>query len=189
MHKPSRTTFGFTLVELLTVIAIIAILAALIFPAIKNSLAKAEIARAQTEVRGIATAWKTYFNEYGKWPCDPASNTCLPGGQDATEGSSTGVLFDHSFVSLMQGRTTDDPPYVAARDNPKGIAFLQIPTKAIQNGSYVDPWGRPYRMLFDLNYDNVVLTNATSGITNNVIVWSLGPDGINRTKDDVTSWE
>jgi prepilin-type N-terminal cleavage/methylation domain-containing protein len=187
MNHNLHTKHGFTLVELLTVIAIIGILAALLFPAIKSSLSKAEIARAHSEVKGIAMAWKTYLNEYSKWPCD--ANNCPIGGQPAAEGTSTGVLFDHSFVSMMQGSTVNDPPYIASRDNPKGIPFLQIPTKSIQGGNYVDPWGRPYRMLFDLDYNNAVKTNTTGSVNNNVVVWSVGPDGINFTKDDVTSWE
>jgi prepilin-type N-terminal cleavage/methylation domain-containing protein len=59
---------AFTLIELLTVIAIIAILAALVFPAIKSSMTKAEVTRAHTAVRSLETAFKTYYNEYGRLP-------------------------------------------------------------------------------------------------------------------------
>jgi prepilin-type N-terminal cleavage/methylation domain-containing protein len=186
MNRLTQTKRAFTLVELLTVIAIIGILAALIFPAIKKSLEKAEIARAHTEVKGIETAWRTYFNEYGRWPCDAAG--CLLNGN--TEGNFDGQPFSDAFVSLMQGRTSDGPsPYVFQRDNPKGIPFLNISPKSIKGGSYVDPWGSEYRMKFDLDYDNVVKTNASGGVTNTVMVWSYGPDGQNGTKDDIRSWE
>jgi len=185
MNHNLRAKQGFTLIELLTVIAIIGILAGLLLPALSAAREKAKIARAQTEVKGIATAWKTYFNEYGKWPCD--ANNCPIGSSVSAAENGTGIPFNHWFVSMMQGSANNDPPYLAARDNPKGIPFLQIPTKAIINGDYVDPWGNAYLMLFDKDYDNVVKT--AGGVTNNVIVWSLGPDKVDHTKDDVTSWE
>ncbi len=189
--QPAVSVGAFTLIELLTVVAIIGILAALIFPAIKKSLEKAEVARAHTEVKGIETAWRTYFNEYGKWPCSSTSPyPCLSGaGAQNCPEDGPGIIFDHAFVSLMQGRTTDDPPYIFSQDNPKGIAFLNISPKSIQGGNYADTWGRPYRMKFDLNYNNVVDTNTTVGVTNTVMVWSYGPDGRDGTNDDVRSWE
>ena len=190
MNQRRHSHAAFTLIELLTVVAIIGILAALIFPAIKKALEKAEITKATTEVNAIETAWKAYFNEYGKWPCSPSSPfACLSGsGPQNGPEDGTGVIFDHAFVSLMQGRTVDDAPYQAAQDNPKGVSFLNISAKSIKGGNYIDPWGQPYRMKFDLDYDNIVKTNSSGGVTNTVMVWSYGPDGQNNTKDDVRSW-
>ncbi len=63
-----RTKRAFTLIELLTVIAIIGVLIALLFPAIKSALGKAEASKAQTAIAGLSTAFQHYYTEYGKWP-------------------------------------------------------------------------------------------------------------------------
>ena len=77
--SPSRRR-AFTLIELLIVIAIIAILAALLFPVgakIKNG---ATIKKAQAELAQVETAINSYKAKYGHFPPDnyPPSNTSEP---------------------------------------------------------------------------------------------------------------
>src|SRR6266404_2840510 len=66
--KNNHRTNAFTLIELLTVIAIIGVLIALLFPAIRAALLKAEITKAQSAVTGLSGAFRSYYTEYGKWP-------------------------------------------------------------------------------------------------------------------------
>jgi prepilin-type N-terminal cleavage/methylation domain-containing protein len=63
-----RPQFAFTLVELLTVIAIIAVLMGLLFPALQGARDNARRAESGTMVRNIVNAAKVYFNDYGKYP-------------------------------------------------------------------------------------------------------------------------
>ncbi|MFM8981956.1 MAG: type II secretion system protein, partial [Spartobacteria bacterium] len=56
---------GFTLIELLVVISIIAVLAALAFPAVNGAMDSARKARAKSDVAQIATAVVAYETEYG----------------------------------------------------------------------------------------------------------------------------
>src|SRR5579871_2723217 len=169
MRKPSYSNSrGFTLIELLTVVAIIGILAGLLLPAINAARKKAKITQAQTEIHSIETAWKAYFNEYGKWPVDgntmylgiyaageysmlppatlPPSNTdWIPAGPETAAlllGSQT------NYVVGVRG-------YVAASDNPKGIQFINLKVDP-KTGGFSDPWGNPYYFLFDVDYDNSI---------------------------------
>src|SRR6185436_18844311 len=57
-----------TLIELLTVIAIIAILMGLLFPALSSAKEQARRASAGTAVRNIVSACKSYYNDYAKFP-------------------------------------------------------------------------------------------------------------------------
>src|SRR5437867_1017625 len=68
MRASSTNNRAFTLIELLTVIAIIAVLVGLLFPAIKSALLKAEKSKAQAAIVGLETAFKAYYTEYGRWP-------------------------------------------------------------------------------------------------------------------------
>jgi len=66
----TRHCRGFTLVELLTVIAIIAIIAAMLMPVAGYVVRKAKIQQAQAEEKEIETAIESYKADYGFYPPD-----------------------------------------------------------------------------------------------------------------------
>lgn len=164
MNKTKQNRHGFTLIELLVVIVIITILVSLLFPAIKTALLKAEAAKAKTTVLNIATAFKAFNAEYGRWPTGATSSS-----QDLNTN-----LFN------------------SANGNTRNIVFLDTASKDINSSGYIlDPWKTPYHITFDVNYQNSVSTNCSSGggtIAGGVAIWSSGPDGTCGTSDDVTSW-
>jgi prepilin-type N-terminal cleavage/methylation domain-containing protein len=171
---------GFTLIELLTVIAIIAILIALLFPAIKSALTKAETTKAQTAVTGLATAFRAYYTEYGKWPVDNTAAAIRN--------------IDQSMVQLLAGTNITTSPYAG---NPRGIVFFEFSqqdTNSVYDGitpcsgCLGDTWKQVYKCRFDVNYINQVQDVSNNTVNAGVIVWSKGPDGISGTKDDLKSW-
>ncbi len=70
---------AFTLVEMLVVIAVIAILAAMIFPAFGALKRKAAIQKAQTELQLVASAITDYKHQYGHYPPDHPANPTVNG--------------------------------------------------------------------------------------------------------------
>ncbi len=59
---------GFTIIELLVVVAIIGVLMSLLFPAVQGALDSAKKAQAKNDAMQIATAIVAYDTEYGRLP-------------------------------------------------------------------------------------------------------------------------
>lgn len=67
MHM-KRTQLGVTLIELMIVVAVVAILAAIAYPSYRNQIIKSHRAEAKTELLEIQVAQEKYFlqnNQYG----------------------------------------------------------------------------------------------------------------------------
>jgi general secretion pathway protein G len=67
-HKKMRNQRGFTLIELMIVVAIIGILTAIAFPLYANIQARARVAKAQADARTLASAVVVYSAHTGSLP-------------------------------------------------------------------------------------------------------------------------
>lgn len=175
--RPRECFPGFTLIELLVVIGIIAILAGILMPAISSISLKGQKVQARGDAKRILAAWKSYYNEYGRWPAN------------AGEGASAGMPMNAYFVQVLAARYFED-----LQDNPKRIVFIEFAADQLTSTTnVVDPWGTPYRVLFDTNYNGRVERNGFSDVYDSVLVWSAGPDTNTSTtaeaKDDLNSWD
>jgi len=166
---------GFTLVELLTVLIIIAVLAGLIVGAGKYALTKAGTSRAQAEIAAMEGALESYKNDNGVYPptAGPRVTSGAQGYPGSAEYSNSAVL----YTALAGGQK-------------KYFTFTskQLGTGTLSSGGtatiVVDPFGSPY---------NYYQTNSPTLVTNVATfdLWSYGPNGINDegTNDDITNWK
>ncbi|WP_366922509.1 type II secretion system protein [Metallumcola ferriviriculae] len=112
---------GFTLIELMVVVVILGILAAVIIPQFSNSTDKARAARAKAELRSMQNAIEVYYLEYNASPAaadlvdeigyDPTAKND-PWGNSYQDGTSDSLLYFYS-----QGPdTTDGGDDIASND-------------------------------------------------------------------------
>ena len=120
--KPLRPQFAFTLVELLTVIAIIAVLMGLLFPAIGGAKDNARRAEAGTMVRNIVNASKSYFNDYGKYPPIPDAlvEKKSSGGADSSGGDESYYAFGDVELSAGKVKVSNSEIFDVLRGIPRG---------------------------------------------------------------------
>ena len=165
-----RHCAAFTLIELLTVVAILALLVGLLFPAANLVRQSAKRRQAQQQAQALVQAVKEYRLAYGKWPGQ---------SQDATD-------FVGTVCTALLGELTN---------NPRNTPFLGSLDGMVTNNSFLDPWGRAYIVALDENGDGSI-TNIgdafapalATNVRDSAAVASWGPDTHNAEKR-VYSWE
>ncbi|HOK53838.1 MAG TPA: prepilin-type N-terminal cleavage/methylation domain-containing protein, partial [Armatimonadota bacterium] len=96
--KTMRGKHGFSLVELLTVIAIIAILASIIFPVMNAVKNRAKLTQCMTNMANIASALKMYQMDNRKYP-DAIGGMAIPG--TPMERAKTGLYPE--YINSIKG--------------------------------------------------------------------------------------
>ena len=153
------------------------------------------VTRTQAAEKDLTQGINYYLVEYNRYPI-PSEAQNAPTDQ---RFESTGKLLAVLLGKNLDGRNPReiecmDPPL--AKDGKRGL----IPGSAPGEARLVDFWGHPYVILFDTNHDNKidnpdrknpspqVRQDAPEQLIARVLVYSLGPDGIDGTPDDIVSW-
>ncbi len=98
---------GFTLIELMIVIAIIAFLAMVSIPSFKRFLAKAKRTEAYMNLNALATAEKIYWAEHGTYSTDLQAIGWKPEGQTQYTYGFAGAQGKNHVVGALQTSGSD----------------------------------------------------------------------------------
>ena len=110
LNQPASCRIAFTLIELLVVIAIIAVLAAMLLPALSKAKAKAQGVYCMNNHRQLLVAWKMYVDDnneilpFAKGPPYEwvgGDMTITPENIDPTAPPAAGVINDNIKSSLL----------------------------------------------------------------------------------------
>ena len=96
---------GFTLIELMIVVAIIGILAAVAIPAYQDYIARGQVSEAVSLTTGGKTPLSEYFNEKGLWPSVATDVISNPSGKyvsQITLGGATGTTGTISMEARLK---------------------------------------------------------------------------------------
>jgi len=199
---------GFTLIEMVVVLAVIAILAAILFPTIAKHITDSKITRATNEEQVITASIMMLYKDTGKWPSTnqdgPSGqvNRVLTGGtaapvptsvaprarSGAAQWGSLGPdkqLADYLYFNNPDGDNGASNQNQLNEDYPYDGEFAWK-GPYIDKKYYVDPWGNQYVIsaryfpgsVFATNHAVIILSAGKDGL------WSTAfADAVNRLSD------
>jgi len=148
-----RNEKGFTLIEVVVVVAVIAILAAVLTPFITKYIDDSRVAKARNEAQVIGAAMTNFFKDTGIWP-----------SRNAT-GGAVAVLYTGTRTPAVAAIFNAAPPVVPPVAPTWGAAVATLDNSLLVNGNGAaypaigdlqwrgpytgsalptDPWGNPY---------------------------------------------
>ncbi|HUT23775.1 MAG TPA: prepilin-type N-terminal cleavage/methylation domain-containing protein [Sumerlaeia bacterium] len=170
---------AFTLIELLIVVAIIAILAAIAVPNFLEAQVRSKVSRARADMRALKTALEAYAADFGKYPMlrnrpDQQNRGGIGDGVDLT-----------TPVAYITSVGMPDPFRRATLDTHQ-VYWADIMTYAYVNINLCreeggrDPVSSPQFLLFSWGPDFIVGPDPTTGAPSWYADYAVDPIGTNR---------
>jgi len=184
----------FTLVELLTVIAVIAILAGIAIPVVVGMQSKGRETSARADMNAIKIALTQFKADYFIFPIErPASgDKLLKAAFKSGDSTTDDTANDGMIAELTTIQTTPSSGSPVSKTsftyNTKKRKYLDAPAKPvtpIAGGSAgfmkLDPWGRRYNIALDTDYNKKLVlkkeflgTDADETIVGDIAIFSYG---------------
>ena len=213
MNRPS--THGFTLIEMLTVMAVIGILAALIIGTAGLVQRNAAVKRAEGEIAAMSVAIQSYFNDNGDYPRTGKTDELDPRLDGSPATGESKKKYEDANVDLYSALSGDfepknDPDFkpeqkVYYEFKPNNLNTKKDAEQKIKDVDFIqDPWGNAYgystaRSKAERQFEKDVRKRADTarptnmpGYNGTFDLWSTGGSTRNATlngeQHDVKKW-
>lgn len=166
---------GFTLIEMVVVLAVVAILAAILVPTIEKNILDAKIARANNEVQVLGAAMASFYKDVGIWPMYSDATTPTQVDFIVSNSGTAGSDTNNYYWWGGSANGTDTFENQLISNTPNYTSCATTTSENCWKGPYIaevkaDPWGHKYS------------SNVKDATTNNAMwVWCAGPDGVADT--------
>ena len=188
----------FTLVELLTVIAVIAILAGIAVPVVVGMQSKGKETSARADMSAIKMALTQFKADYSIFPVAPPASgdkllkAAFKSGDTNDDSTNDAMIAELTTIATTPG-TGDVPDAATLTYNKKKRKYLDAPAKPVtpligtKGFMKLDPWGRRYNIAMDTDYNKKLVLTTTflgTGSTAETIVGDIAIYSYGTAEDD-----
>ena len=185
-----KTIRRFTLVEMLTVVAIIGILAGLIIPTVIIAQNRGRVTQAKSDIASIITAMKQFKSDYNRiLPSDGTINGSTKASVSSKIATVSGDAYDTFIAEISAPKTSGLGTDAKKRINKRKKVYLDPqngfdPTADYNSAANIeklwrDPWGNRYVVFVGVDSDHALkMADNSKTLATGLAAYSFGPNGI-----------
>ena len=190
MRSNSRCKFGFTLVEIMVVLAAITLLFAILLPTINYMKKISKSAQVTSDFAAITRALEGFKTDFGYYPPKPNPTRTIP-----ADPSFFNSYMWYFLVKCDYDMSGDANAYESEKLK-QGAVYLEFPDERFDSSHRLtDPWGTPYGLLLPRKASGWDDALDGRSYPTPFIIWSNGPNLTTKSSepgmdgiDDEASW-
>jgi len=176
-------TQAFTLIELLIVVAIIAILAAIAVPNFLEAQTRSKVSRCKSDMRTLVTAWESYRVDYNRYPPD------FDGGDipSRVPPGNVGEWWTYVSVTTPVAYITSVPldHFQKGRGAPPKVGFLYEYWGCTYNYTDIPEWNKTQTYWLFIGYGPNLRQDINGSMLADYVLYTYDPTNGTTSSGDI----